>query len=504
MRHLWPLTRPKPATYKPLNKRLGVARRPRLVLAPPGVFIGRSITVERMTTPVALSEQMAHAARVVQAVEQGRSLGDALLAVPMALRPGVQALVFHALRHWGQAGVLIGLLADQTPKPTVRALLGVALALLLPEAQTGEGVAYDPHTVVNQAVNALASLKTPRGASGFVNACLRRYTRESNTLLAQSAQDAVARWNHPFWWVQRLRRDHPQHWQALLERNQHAAPMTLRVNRQRVRAADYLQMLKSSGMEATWLGGEALVLKKAVPVEHLPGWFDGHCSVQDAAAQLAAPLLCAQLPRPGQARVLDACAAPGGKTAHLLEQGVATVHALEVDAQRTERIHQNLQRLGLTAQVSTADAGQPNDWWDGEPYDAILLDAPCTASGIVRRHPDVRWLRRSTDVDQLVQQQRRLLTALWPLLKPGGSLLYCTCSVFKAEGAAQMQWFLGQQPEARALAAPGHLLPEVLSASRNVSTQYPLADVVADPMNDNLKAAGDGFFYALLQKTPEL
>ncbi len=456
-----------------------------------------------MTTPVALSEQMAHAARVVLAVEQGRSLGDALLTVPPVLRPGVQALVFYALRHWGLAGVLIGLLADQPPKPLVRALLGVALTLLLPQAQATEGVVYDAHTVVNQAVHALAVLKAPRGATGFVNACLRRFTRESTDLLEQSGADAVARWNHPFWWVQRLRRDHPQHWQALLERNQQAAPMTLRVNRQRVQAADYLQTLKAAGLDAVGLGEDAILLTKAVPVDQLPGWFHGHCSVQDAAAQLAAPLLVSALPHPAQARVLDACAAPGGKTAHLLELGVAEVHALEVDAQRTERIHQNLQRLGLEAQVHTADAGQPDRWWDGVPYDAILLDAPCTASGIVRRHPDVRWLRRSSDVDQLVQQQRRLLTALWPLLKPGGCLLYCTCSVFKAEGDAQVQWFLAQQAQARALAAPGHLLPSKLPASHSEPAQKAGSGEIPGVMNDNLKAAGDGFFYALLQKTPE-
>ncbi len=446
-----------------------------------------------MNTPVALSEQMAQAARVVQAVEQGRSLGDALLLVPAALRPGVQALVFYALRHWGQAGVLIGLLADQPPKPLVRAVLGVALTLLLPQAQATEGVVYDAHTVVNQAVHALTVLKAPRGAAGFVNACLRRFTRESTPLLSQAESDAVARWNHPFWWVQRLRRDHPQHWQALLERNQQAAPMTLRVNRKCVQPTEYVQTLKRLGIDAVALGGDAIVLTKAMPVEQLPGWFEGHCSVQDAAAQMAAPLLVAQLTQPQQARVLDACAAPGGKTAHLLELGVGVVHALEVDAQRTERIHQNLERLRLDAQVHTADAGQPDSWWDGVPYDAILLDAPCTASGIVRRHPDVRWLRRATDVDQLVQQQRRLLLALWPLLKPGGCLLYCTCSVFKAEGAAQMQWFLAQQPQARALPAPGHLLPDGLSGTQGG---------MAQAISDNLTASGDGFFYALLQKTP--
>ncbi|MEN9384957.1 MAG: rRNA ((967)-C(5))-methyltransferase RsmB [Pseudomonadota bacterium] len=455
-----------------------------------------------MTTPVALSEQLAHAARVVQAVEQGRSLGDALLSVPPGVRPGVQALVFYALRHWGQATVLTGLLADQSPKPLVRALLGLALTLLLPEAQQTDGVVYDVHTVVNQAVNALTVLKAPRGAVGFVNACLRRYTREAQSLLEQSKSDAVARWNHPFWWVQRLRRDHPHHWQALLERNQQAAPMTLRVNRQKVEPQAYLGALKGAGIDAVLLGANAIELRQAVPVEQLPGWFDGHCSVQDAAAQLAAPLLLQAGPLPAQARVLDACAAPGGKTAHLIELG-AHVHALEVDAERSKRIHQNLQRLGLQAQVTTADAGKPEQWWDGVQYDAILLDAPCTASGIVRRHPDVRWLRRPTDVEQLVQQQRRLLLALWPLLKPGGCLLYCTCSLFKAEGASQMQWFLAQQPQANSLPAPGHLLPGKSTENPSLVTQSNPVGAESWGARAGLLAAGDGFFYGLLQKTQE-
>ena len=222
----------------------------------------------------------------------------------------------------------------------------------------------------------------------------------------------------------------------------------------------------------------------------LPGFAQGHFSVQDAAAQLAAPLLMDGLattvtgePR---LRILDACAAPGGKTAHLLELADCDVTALDIDAKRCQRIAQNLDRLGLQAQIVVGDAGRPSDWWDGRLYDGILLDAPCTASGIVRRHPDVRWLRRPTDIAQLAQVQARLLAALWPLLRPGGRLVYCTCSVFKAEGEQQMQAFTARYDDALQLPAPGHLLPQ----GGDADAVFP----------DSLMREHDGFYYALLEK----
>lgn len=438
---------------------------------------------------VALSQQLAWTARMLHAVEQGRSLADALPTVPAALRPGVQALTFHALRHWGQATVVLQLLAQRAPPPLVRALLGVALTLLCTPATPGAQPDYAPHTVVDQAVAALAALKVPRAQAGFVNGCLRRFLRERPELEAQAAQDAVARWNHPFWWVQRVRRDHPQHWQAVLAANNQAAPMTLRVNRRHVARDAYLAQLQAEGHTATPVGEDGVVLARAVPVGRLPGWAQGHASVQDAAAQLAAPLLLQGAALPARARVLDACAAPGGKTAHLLEYADLDVLALDVDPVRCTRIHDNLQRLGLQAQVRAADAALPAQWWDGRAFDAILLDAPCTASGIVRRHPDVRWLRRPDDIAQLAAQQARLLEALWPLLKPGGRLLYCTCSVFKAEGEQQIAAFVAHHAaEAKVLPAPGHLLPG--------------GAVPLDGINDNAAGGLDGFFYALLQKAP--
>ena len=223
-------------------------------------------------------------------------------------------------------------------------------------------------------------------------------------------------------------------------------------------------------------------------MERLPGFAQGLCSVQDGAAQLAAGLLLDGRDWAPGARVLDACAAPGGKTAHLLERADLEVLALDVDARRCDRIHDNLGRLGLRAQVKAADAGEPAAWWDGRPFDAILLDAPCTASGIVRRHPDVRWLRRASDVEQLAAIQRRLLDTLWPLLKPGGRLLYCTCSVFKAEGQDQVAAFLRRHTDARHIPVVGHLLPGI---------------AVSDgEFNDNASGGYDGFYYARLDKTP--
>jgi 16S rRNA (cytosine967-C5)-methyltransferase len=244
-------------------------------------------------------------------------------------------------------------------------------------------------------------------------------------------------------------------------------------------------------MDAYPAGDSGVVLRQPLPVAQLPGFADGVVSVQDAAAQMAAPLLLQGLDARQPLRLLDACAAPGGKTAHLLEWAQALgapwqVTALEMDAARAARIHDTLRRLRLQADVRVADAGVPADWWDGQLFDAILLDAPCTASGIVRRHPDVRWLRRESDIAQLAVLQARLLGALWPLLKPGGRLLYCTCSVFRAEGQEQVQAFLAHNTDARLAPSPGHLLP----ASPDK----------AGGLGDNAAGEHDGFFYALLHK----
>jgi 16S rRNA (cytosine967-C5)-methyltransferase len=253
-------------------------------------------------------------------------------------------------------------------------------------------------------------------------------------------------------------------------------------------------------LEVNAVAHSGLELSRSAYVPGLPGYVEGWFSVQDAAAQLAAPLLIDAIDAPASQagkvwRVLDACAAPGGKTAHLLEYAASKglrleVLALDVDPQRCQRIHDNLQRLHLSAKVLAADAADPATWWDGVAFDAILLDAPCTASGIVRRHPDIRWLRREADIAQLAELQRGLLAALWPLLNPGGPLLYCTCSVFKAEGHGQIQTFVAHHTDAAILPSPGHLLPQ--------SPPQPGA------LRDNHLGGHDGFFYGLLQKTPRL
>jgi 16S rRNA (cytosine967-C5)-methyltransferase len=422
------------------------------------------------------------AADVLASIRAGRSGTAALNAVPTELRPGVQSLSYRVLRELGRAEVLRQQLAARKPAPAVDALLCTALALVWDEV----AAPYDSFTLVNQAVEAAKRNPALQAQAGFINGCLRRFLRERNAMVAQSEQQAVAVWNHPAWWIEQLKREYPDQWRAILQANNTQAPMTLRINARKTELESYLTRLREMGLEAKAAGVHGITLNKPVNVHALPGFDEGWVSVQDAAAQMAAPLLLQGLDSNGSIRVLDACAAPGGKTAHLLELSTAQVTALDIDPQRCERIEQTLQRLGLKANVVAADAGQPNQWWDGVLFDAILLDAPCTASGIVRRHPDVRWLRRESDVAQLAAQQRRLLETLWPLLKPGGRMLFCTCSVFKAEGERQIQTFLARNTQASLLPSPGHLMPTFAARS--------------DVVPDNGLIDHDGFYYALLEK----
>lgn len=430
----------------------------------------------------ALWRQLQAAAVALAAIRAGTSGTMAIEAVPGLLRPGVQALVYAALRQLGRAEALRKLLAPRKPPPAADALLCLALAL----AWRDEGAPYEVHTLVNQAVEAAKRTEATHAQASFINACLRRFLREREALVAQTDADPVARWNHPAWWIARLRREAPQHWQAILQANNTQAPMTLRVNLRQGPVEDYLVELGEAGIEARRNGPQALTLATALPVSQIPGFAQGRVSVQDAAAQLAAPLLLQGWEGRRGLRILDACAAPGGKTAHLLELADAEVTALDIDPLRCRRIEDTLHRLGLQARVLAADAGRPEAWWDGQPFDAILLDAPCTASGIVRRHPDVRWLRRESDITALAAQQARLLQTLWPLLVPGGRLVYCTCSVFRAEGEEQVQAFLAHNKAARLLPAPGHL--------------WPLATPLGEPVTDNRSSDHDGFYYALLEQ----
>ncbi|WP_332825911.1 16S rRNA (cytosine(967)-C(5))-methyltransferase RsmB [Ramlibacter sp.] len=429
-----------------------------------------------------LWRQLQAAASVLAAVRRGESATPAIARVPADLRPAAQALAFHVLRQLGRAEALRSQLARRAPPPAADALLCTALALAWQE----EGAPYPPFTLVDQAVEAAKRSPETRNQQAFVNACLRRFLRERDALVAATDADLVARWNHPRWWIERLRQDHPDGWEAILAASNRPAPMTLRVNTHRISREPLRELLAAAHIAAEPVGLHGLMLERGLPVEAIPGFREGLWSVQDAGAQLAAQLMVPGLPP--RARVLDACAAPGGKTAHLCElKPDAQVLALDVDPLRCERIHQNLQRLDLHAEVHAADAGDPASWWEGKPYDAILLDAPCTASGIVRRHPDVRWLRRESDVAQLAAQQKRLLTALWPLLKPGGHLVYCTCSVFRAEGEAQIVAFLAHNSTALLRPGPGHL--------------WPRSKVDVGALPDNQPSDHDGFFYAVLQKS---
>ncbi len=431
-----------------------------------------------------LLEQTADA---VQAVRGGRSLTDWLARCPADLRPGVQALSFHTLRWLGSATEARERLAPKTPPPAVDALLVTALALLWP----ADALPYAEHTLVDQAVTA-ARQRVP-AAAGFINAVLRRFLRERDAVTEAVRHTPLGAYNHPLWWIERVKRDWPQEWSALLTAANEHPPMTLRVNARRGTGAGYVQGLAALGRAATLLdglGGQAVVLAQPCPVQQLPGFAEGEVSLQDAAAQRAAPLLLegAGL-RPG-ARVLDACAAPGGKTAHLLELADLDLLALDSDPLRLARVQDTLKRERLVAELKAGDARQPQAWWDGRPFDAILLDAPCTASGIVRRHPDVRWLRRADDIRTLARVQAEMLDALWPLLAPGGRLLYVTCSIFPAEGRQQIEAFLQRQGPGKALLepqSPGHLLP--------------LPDNPAQGAPGHGRVLQDGFFYALIRKT---
>ena len=420
------------------------------------------------------------------AVRDGQSMTPALDDVDAQLRPGVQALAFHALRWLGRAEALRQQLAKRPPPPEADALLCVALALACSE----EDAPYTAHTLVDQAVEAAKRSDATLHQASFINGCLRRFLREQGELMALTEKSPQAVWNHPQWWIDRVRKDHPAQWQEILRANNSRAPLILRINERKTTQAQYVQALLAMDIGAFPVGEQGVVLTEARPVTALPGFAEGHFSVQDAAAQLAAPLLLNGLSPAGgdQSRlnILDACAAPGGKTAHLLELADCKVTALDIDARRCERIAQNLQRLGLQAHIVVGDASRPKDWWDGRLYDGILLDAPCTASGIVRRHPDVRWLRRPTDIAQLASIQAKLLDTLWPLLKPGGRMVYCTCSVFRAEGEQQVQTFVAHHTDALLMPSPGHLLP-----------QSGASDAV---FPDNLLREHDGFYYALLEK----
>lgn len=450
--------------------------------------------VKKASAQIPLWRQLQSTANVLLAVRSGESGTSALRQVEVSLRPGVQALSFHVWRWLGTAEIIKSYLAKRAPPPQADALLCVALAILCGESA---GLHYEAFTLVDQAVEAAKRHPNTNASSSFINACLRRFLREKEALTQKAVTHPVGQWNHPQWWIKRLKIDHPNAWQAILQSNNTHAPLSLRVNTKKTSVAEYLiacDAINNAANTAVKQVGEfGVSFSKAIPVHEILGFDDGMVSVQDAAAQLAAPLLLNGMNLNSKSRILDACAAPGGKTAHLLEIIDCEVVALDIDAVRCDLIHQNLNRVGLSANVMVADAAKPDTWFDPKKdalFDAILLDAPCTASGIVRRHPDIRWLRRETDIAQLAEIQRRLLDTLWKLVKPGGRLLYCTCSVFKAEGHDQVALFTSNNGNAKLLSSPGHLIPK--NSAKN--------GIVADNERSNELTNHDGFFYALFEK----
>ncbi len=424
-----------------------------------------------MSGRASLAEELAQSARIVARVAAGASLADEWSRFSGESRAALIDLTHGTLRRYGRVQAIVTALARRgRPEPLVEALLWCSVYAL-------ESGRYRDHTVVDEAVKACGLIER-WPIKGFVNALLRGWLRERAAIQARLAADPEATHQHPLWWIDNLRAAYPATWGAVLAAGNTHPPMALRVNRRRVAMDDYEATLARAGIPATRSGAAGFLLQTPLPVERIPGFGAGEVSVQDLGAQRAAH--CLDL-SDGQ-RVLDACAAPGGKTAHILELADVSLTALDVDAARAARIAPNLERLGLHATVKVGDASQPAGWWDGQPFDRILADVPCSASGIVRRHPDIKWLRRPGDLARFAGQQRSILAALWRLLAPGGKLLYATCSVFTQENDEVVAGFATAEPSARRLFPTGFSLADGEPAQWLPDVQH------------------DGFFYALIEK----
>ena len=419
------------------------------------------------------------ASQVICQVLAGRNLSQTLSAALQTMpgqtmseltpqqRGALQDLSYGTLRFYGQlVRVLDKLLHKPVQDSQLRCLLLVALYQLLHTKSA-------PHAVVDHAVRAVR--KCNAAAGGLANAVLRNFLRNREALLAVAASSEEGRYAYPQWWIAAVQAQYGRNSEAiLLAGNQHP-PMTLRVNCRCISTADYLALLAQHDIPASMVEPDAVLLEHPIPVNKLPGFFDGLVSVQDAGAQYAARLLDVQ----DGMRVLDACAAPGGKSTHLLELAKLDLLALDKNVQRLELVRENLQRLQLHAQLQSGDASQPDSWWDGKPFHRILADVPCSASGVVRRHPDIKWLRRPGDINGFAQQQLHILYALWRLLEKDGKLLYVTCSIFARENQQVIDEFLNQHNDGKQLPLS---IPNL-----NEGQIFP----------DDQR---DGFFYALLQK----
>ena len=417
-----------------------------------------------------LAPALAAAARTVASVAAGRSLSEALERraehATDSMRGAHTDLCYGTLRSYGRVQAIVEALSRKgAGEPRLQALLWCALYAL-------DSGRYTPYTVVDQAVRAVALLEL-WPARGYVNGLLRSYLRERDALERRIAADPQALHQHPLWWIEAVQRSCPRDWRSVLAAGNTHPPMCLRVNRRRTTTTAYAERLAAEGIAARGIGDAALLLAKAVPVERLPGFTAGDVSVQDAGAQRAAALLDLA---PGQ-RVLDACAAPGGKSAHILEIAEVTLTALDTDAVRAARLEAGLERLGLAASVRVADCTALDAWWDGRPFERILADVPCSGSGVARRHPDIKWLRRPQDLPAFAHRQAAILDALWLALAPGGKLLYVTCSMFAEENGTVVETFCARTPQARRVALPGGAPAQLLPGPEH-----------------------DGFFFALLEK----
>ena len=419
-----------------------------------------------------LGNALRTSAELIAEVVGGTTLTEALArlwavrpATPAGVRGAILDLTYGTLRDYGRQDFILGkLLQKPLPEP-VQSLLRVALHRLAVRPDTA-------HTVVDQAVSAAATLLGGK-FKGVANGVLRNALRQAGELAQAADADMVAEHRHPPWWIRRLKSQYPQKWRAILAAGNTHPPMALRVNPLRASDDEVLADFAAAGIATKRLAPGTLLLDQPLSVSRIPGFAEGCVSVQDAGAQHAARHLDLA---DGQ-RVLDACAAPGGKSAHILESADVALTALDTDPLRARRITENLARLGLAAEVKTADCRNLDAWWDGRPFDRILADVPCSASGVVRRNPDIKWLRRSDDIPRFAAQQAEILDALWQTLAPGGKMLYATCSVFADENGDQIAAFAARHPDCRRLPIAGQL-----------DCQYlPCAD-------------HDGFFYALLEK----
>ncbi len=420
-----------------------------------------------------LAHALVSAAGLIADVIAGTTLTDALArlwtarpATPPAVRGAILDLAYGTLRDYGRQDFMLGkLLQKPLPEP-VQSLLRVALLRLDSRPDSA-------HTTVDQAVSAAATL-LGGNFRGVANGVLRNALRRSAELHAAADADMVAEHRHPPWWIRRLKSQYPQDWRAILAAGNSHPPMALRINPLRASFAETMASFADAGIAARELDNGALLLERPLPVARVPGFAEGCVSVQDAGAQYAARHLDIA---DGQ-RVLDACAAPGSKTCAILEIADVALTALDADPARSRRIDENLHRLGLVADVKAIDCRAVDQWWDGRPFDRILADVPCSASGVVRRHPDIKWLRRSDDIPRFAAQQAAILDALWRVLAPGGKMLYATCSVFAEENGAQVAAFAARHADCRRLPIAGQLDCQYLPCSEH-----------------------DGFFYALLEKT---